>query len=568
MGNVVLPPVPRRPPGDDAMASLPGGMARGCPKPSTDGGMEAAAAAEARRKALERAVNRWTMLFYSHQAMQAFRAGRRKDFRQLRDVIYDWTIDAQTKSTPLESAILLLEKMQKEFDMNADMIEKINKKIKEAAVIACFKNQEYEQARKILKRHMSKDPSTQNMRMVFQTILQEKNFAHPAIWKFSYERFQQTVLMFLEDYVDDSDPFLLMMVQKNSADKMAPQLNPVGGASEEMEVSEFLEKDTATFERRIKETSRKDGLEGENQDLAEERPETLEESTRAVAGQTKAALHYAGEVSESTTASKMNGEASRIVVEPAAEAATPTTSKDSVSHSSERPTSYGLSVLKEAFKALSASQDPSAVFQKLDETDWTCPKLSQRSGSHRTKRQREEEKEEMVEKEDSRHPTSGTKSLQKTKHSVTISRFLFEKEDKDGGCRDPAVKQILSKQLVVRLDRQKAEPKNYILEDSQKSPRSAEKDVTTADQNEEKEVWSDEDELFDQRSKGRSSSNTSIAGSKRKMWTSEESQWIKAGVKKFGEGNWKTIFRAYPFKERTPVMIKDRWRTMKKHGIL
>ncbi|XP_042336578.1 transmembrane emp24 domain-containing protein 6 isoform X2 [Sceloporus undulatus] len=552
MGNVVLAPLAAstrrrhfRP------LPLPVRMARGGrPKPSAAGGM-AASASESRGKALEEAVNRWAVLFYAHQAAQAFRAGRSADFRQLRDVIYallarplalekhvllqlrivqllsrieeDWTIDSKNGLTPLECALVLLEKMRKELDVDVDKFKEINKKIKEAAVIACLKNKEYEQARNILKKHMSKDPSAQKMRLTFQSIIRERNFTHPAIWNFSYKCFQQTVLMFLEDYMDDSDPFLLMMAQKNSADKMEHQLNPVEGAIEEMEVSEALEE--VPGKGGMEETSRKDALEGETQELAGEEPETLEESSLAVAVQKEAALHCEGEVGESSTASKMNGEASRTVAETAAESAIPTTSKDLVKPgacvclSPKRPTSYGLSVLKAAFEVLSDSPDPSAAFEKLDEMDWTCPKLSQRSESHRAKRQREEEEEEeeeIVEEGDSKDVTSGSKSLQKAKHPMTIAELVLRQE-KDGGCRKPAVKEILSRQLVVRLGLQTTEPPKSTPEVPQKSPRSAKEDITTDGQNEEKEVWSDEDELFDQSSKGRSSSNTSIAGCKKKV---------------------------------------------------
>ncbi|KQK80156.1 hypothetical protein AAES_99530 [Amazona aestiva] len=62
--------------------------------------------------------------------------------------------------------------------------------------------------------------------------------------------------------------------------------------------------------------------------------------------------------------------------------------------------------------------------------------------------------------------------------------------------------------------------------------------------------------------------NSTVFGSKKQKWTVEESEWIKDGVQKFGEGRWKTICQKYPFQNRTAVMIKDRWRTMKKLGIL
>ncbi|KAI4904629.1 hypothetical protein NFI96_014612 [Prochilodus magdalenae] len=47
-------------------------------------------------------------------------------------------------------------------------------------------------------------------------------------------------------------------------------------------------------------------------------------------------------------------------------------------------------------------------------------------------------------------------------------------------------------------------------------------------------------------------------------WTDEESDWVKQGVDRFGEGRWEKIKSSFPFIGRTAVNIKDRWRTMKK----
>ncbi|CAI5794209.1 telomeric repeat-binding factor 2 [Podarcis lilfordi] len=121
-------------------------------------------AAEAREKALEEAVNRWTGPFYVHQALQAFRAGRSRDFRQLRDVVSavlarplaqekcigiqlqivqflskideNWTIDPKTKLMPLEDALVILDKMKDELDLNIEVVEEIRKKIKEAVSVS------------------------------------------------------------------------------------------------------------------------------------------------------------------------------------------------------------------------------------------------------------------------------------------------------------------------------------------------------------------------------------------------------------------------------------------------
>ncbi|XP_036414414.1 telomeric repeat-binding factor 1 [Colossoma macropomum] len=54
----------------------------------------------------------------------------------------------------------------------------------------------------------------------------------------------------------------------------------------------------------------------------------------------------------------------------------------------------------------------------------------------------------------------------------------------------------------------------------------------------------------------------------KRRWTETEDKHLKAGVKRYGEGKWAKILEEFVFEDRTSVMLKDRWRTMKKHGML
>ena len=57
-------------------------------------------------------------------------------------------------------------------------------------------------------------------------------------------------------------------------------------------------------------------------------------------------------------------------------------------------------------------------------------------------------------------------------------------------------------------------------------------------------------------------------GKKRKRFTNEEKEAVKKGVEQYGPGDWKSVKNHYLgiLHHRTPVQIKDCFRTMVKRG--
>uniref|UniRef100_A0A8C3KPG5 Telomeric repeat-binding factor n=1 Tax=Calidris pygmaea TaxID=425635 RepID=A0A8C3KPG5_9CHAR len=436
----------------------------------------------------EEAVNRCVLQFYFYQAMAAYRAGRYSDFRQLRDIMQallvrplekepvvakmlrmmqflsqieegenlDCTFDKDSELTPLESAIGVLELIQKEFSVAERTMETVQKMVKEAAVIVCIKNREFDKASKIVKRHIGKDPKSQKKRNELLTVIREQNSTHPMVKNFSYKHFQQSMFQFLNTYVDDSEPLLLTV--RVCPAYLASCPAPASSANGP--------KDQA------------------------------------------AALEPLGRTNPS-----------------------PEPAKDL--EGAPNPT-------EKAFKILSDSQDSDALFTKLDETDFSLPKQLSPSVSHRTKRRKEEESQDSEISNPPEIPHKG-------KRLLTISKLVMEE---DSQYSELSESPDSSQEPVVSSASRPVQK----VHDQPVSTKSTKWNSSFGE--EAKDSWSEEDELF------------SDAGKNRVKWTIQESEWIKEGVKKFGEGRWKAICQKYPFQNRTPVMIKDRWRTMKKLGIL
>ncbi|KAM8762767.1 telomeric repeat binding factor a [Acanthopagrus schlegelii] len=102
--------------------------------------------------------------------------------------------------------------------------------------------------------------------------------------------------------------------------------------------------------------------------------------------------------------------------------------------------------------------------------------------------------------------------------------------------------------------------------DSAKGPSTSKWKTLFNNAKESKETWDEDDCLFisEKNSGSHNESNISNSGHRKRRWTESETQQLKEGVRKFGEGNWSKIKSYYTFENRTNINLKDRWRTLKK----
>ncbi|KAM5137724.1 telomeric repeat-binding factor 2 isoform 1-T1 [Mantella aurantiaca] len=226
----------------------------------------------------------------------------------------------------------------------------------------------------------------------------------------------------------------------------------------------------------------------------------------------------------------------------------------------DRGPAYSLSAIKSAWGSLCEDQDPEAKFRELCKSSFckqATPSQTVSAETLHTKRPPASTPREDL-------PSSG--ELKQPGPAITLHQLVMEPDsqqdneiEEEKPSKAPSSQEKIANSTVRRLFTSPPANKKRKRDSLSKSKRVEEQDT-----------WSEEDELFRERNQkdARTNNNTTTNGIKKQKWTIEETEWIRLGVTEFGEGNWAKILKKFPFHNRTSVMIKDRWRTMKKLSIV
>ncbi|XP_075694646.1 telomeric repeat-binding factor 2 isoform X1 [Rhinoderma darwinii] len=226
---------------------------------------------------------------------------------------------------------------------------------------------------------------------------------------------------------------------------------------------------------------------------------------------------------------------------------------------------YSLSAIRSKFLLLVQDENPELKFRHLCETYFSRENTCLQSVSTKTQNNKSPRACSPREEASTARETGPQRGL------VTLHQLVMEQDSQQESENEEEDNQ--EEQRAEKPQQQKR--RNSSVRKLFNTPVTSKRRKTSTDSrvlgqarvNEEQDTWSDEDNLFKENGLSKSVSSTSLSG-RRKKWSEEETEWIRLGVEKYGEGKWSKILSSYPFEQRTATTIKDRWRTMKKLSLV
>ncbi|XP_051974202.1 telomeric repeat binding factor a isoform X5 [Xyrauchen texanus] len=563
----------------------------------------------------EQIVNRWAFDFYVFKAFSAFRNGNYAAFTEFTDIIESLVVrpvdgnkevivklrfmqflslvnngDKLGITLTLESALNVLESICRDMSVPQKHHEHLHNSITEMLIKVCIKSGEFERAEEMLNKHFHRGMDFTAKRKLYVNLIRKRCCSHSVLQLSSYTEFKQDMLDFIERLYSVPQPFLSTMLQHSgglcvvrSRDEVystpPEQTSPSKSTQHGSECSPSGPVQVSMLQLRLvySTLSEQFGVSVPFCQLQQEvESEALEENRRVSNPELHLSLSETpreqserldvGEVMKqdgerSSTSSRYTGSTpsryagmtiSRLVLEEDSQH-----SDDDITPQEESQ----VNMLHDTPAALTQTarigSDGASVSEP--QTDDSSPASVCRKHIRRRRIVSESESDlsdqlpEVQSSTPARHtrdpsPPPPVSCTITDKHQNRIASESEREQHSQVQSSTPA--RHMHDPSPASISRTRT--------DKQHKKRARWQEVSGTH-----EDWSDEESLFSV-----PPAPSSKERQTRRKWSVEESDWLKNGVALYGEGKWGKIHSAFPFKGRTAVNLKDRWRTMRNQNIV
>ncbi|XP_067449639.1 telomeric repeat binding factor a isoform X2 [Thunnus thynnus] len=515
----------------------------------------------------------------------------------------DVSFESDESITPLESALMLLENMSQEYVPSSNIpqqdFENVCTSTKEMIVGIFIKNNRYDKAKEVLNKHFPK-PMV-GKKAIFMGLISQKSKTHDVIDQMDFRRFKEEIYAFCQRLCPFTVPFLhkaakqLIDKRRTEEDNEAPEPDerdePRPSSGPQINTVQLVTCKHIIIQRSRLEAVYKALAAGLDERTFAQLEEEVESEEQV---KTKKELPH--RISPTTRNSEQDGlfqrnsgspmEGSPADQQPQTDAVPPTRaeslSKSPVTLRNKRPYTVARLVVEpdsqgssqcttsQELEAEVTTEEPVQILDICNKKDLQSPVTDSEVTISPQKR-----------------PRQATNTCSRTTWSKQLSSD--SEEDEQHHFKTPQRK----RRIKLASDSPSKEPGNtdeiYITDSSLDSspnqipnrpvprtsstpqkdpvqdpgPSSSKWKQLFKNAKESKDTWNEEELLF-RKSSGSLNESSMSNSSQRKKWTESETQRLKDGVRKFGEGAWSKIRSHYSFTGRTNVNLKDRWRTMKR----
>ncbi|XP_017274230.1 telomeric repeat binding factor a isoform X2 [Kryptolebias marmoratus] len=613
---------------------------------------------------VESIVNRWVFDYYLSLALEFFKNEQYADFSAISNVVdgicnrpvevinnddyhlkisllqflshisnaekLDQPSERGQRKTPLESALLLLEMMTRDFSLPQRECENVSTSLKEMIVGTFIKNGQFEKAKEALNQYFPRSVTAK--KTTFMNLIRQKNKKHKIIEQMNFQSFKEEMLDFCQCLCSFTVPFLYKAAKNlvtkrllgpdDETSEINEQNQPRSPCCLQINTVQLNFSKSSVIPRFRLEMAYNALAEGsgrktfaqlmqEVETEAQEKEVRLQHSVDPVRG---ANLNSEQDLLfQRDSCSPM--EASPADQPPQSDTG-PQTQADSLSHYTlvrlvtepdSQPSSQCTTAAEELETEVVTKQSPQTVSSRNDLKDTSCPLTEKEVITPTRKYPRRSTGASSLAKcsadndEDSLDSVGNKKINDPDLHDRSNRSFIRKSNDFSSASEDKPQEELTPLTPVQRppeplsasplSKKAPGDIEDYCISDSSldssstvssrphvpqsstphkvtRSPLPKWKEMVQ-NAKETKDTWSDDESSFISRRNPRLTESTvSNSGSRRRRWTESETQKLKEGVKRFGEGNWNKIKSYYSFSDRSNVNLKDRWRTIKRVNLV